>query len=98
MVAAGRQSEKGLLRRRLPRRAEGKPPAAILCPRSGIELVQARDFALERRSYLFHLQLQTFPGVNLEISKTKLDRSNKSDGLRHILAQSASLKNAVASG
>ena len=41
--------------------------------------------------YLFQLLLQTVPGVNKEIFKTKLDRTNESEGLRHVLAQTASL-------
>jgi len=41
--------------------------------------------------YLFQLLLQTVPGVNHEISITKIDRTNSSDGLRHVLQQTASL-------
>ena len=42
--------------------------------------------------YLFQLLLQTVPGVNHEISITKIDRTNSSDGLRLVLQQTASLK------
>jgi hypothetical protein len=41
--------------------------------------------------YLFQFLLQTVPGVNHEISRTEIDRTNGSDGLRHVLAQTASL-------
>ena len=41
--------------------------------------------------YLLQLMHQTVSGVSHEISKTQIDRTNKSDDLRRILEQTASL-------
>ena len=41
--------------------------------------------------YLLQLMHQTVSGVSKEISRTKIDRTNDSDDLRRILAQTASL-------
>jgi hypothetical protein len=41
--------------------------------------------------YLLQLLLQSVRGVNHEVSVTRIDRTNDSDGLRRVLQQTASL-------
>jgi len=74
----------------VPRRPSvSPPPAAMLRPVVASRRISTKEAAT--LGYLFQLLLQSVQGVNKEISRTRIDCTNESDGLRQVLQQTASL-------